>query len=59
MLHKIMPLFCNLLFLLVAASHRGHQDSPVRGIVFLSIYHIIIFNVLEINYKSGLYNKHK
>ena len=33
MLHKIMPLFCNLLFLLVAASHRGHQDSPVRGIV--------------------------
>ena len=37
--------------------HRGHQDSPVRGIGFLGIYHIIIFNVLNMNYKSSLYNK--
>ena len=57
MLHKIMPLLCNLLFSFVAASHRGHQDSPVRGIVFLGIYHIMIFNVLNIIYKSSLYNK--
>ena len=55
---KSCDLFCNLLFLLVAACHRGHQDSPVRGIVFLGIHHIIIFNVLDINYKSSLYKKY-
>ena len=52
MLQKNMPPFCMLLFLLVAASHRDHQGSPVRGIGFLGIYHIMIFNGLDITYNS-------
>jgi hypothetical protein len=33
MLHKVIPHFFNLLILLVAVSHSGHQDSLVSGIV--------------------------
>ena len=54
MLHNIVPPFCDLLLLFVAACHWGHQGSPVRRIVFLGIYHIIMFNVLHLNLKSSL-----